>query len=69
MVENNTTNPPWENNSNNTYINHRQLELLIALTRIIFERKYTDIKTSDVGVGNGYLSVFVKKQFNMINWD
>ena len=69
MVENNKINPPWESNSNITYINHRQLELLSALMRIICERKYTDIKVSDVGGGNGYLSVAVKKQLNMINWD
>jgi putative methyltransferase (TIGR04325 family) len=69
LVDNNKNNPPWKDGDNDLYIEHRQLELLSALMRIVCENKYTDIKVSDIGGGNGYLSVFVKKQLTMINWE
>jgi putative methyltransferase (TIGR04325 family) len=69
LVENNKDNPPWKGDENSFYIKHRQLELLSALMYIICENKYTHIKVSDIGGGNGYLSVDVKKNLPMVNWD
>jgi|SaaInlStandDraft_7_1057024.scaffolds.fasta_scaffold99003_2 putative methyltransferase (TIGR04325 family) len=68
LVESNKNKPPWSNN-NNLYVDHRQLELSAAFMYIICESRYTDISVSDVGGGNGYLSVSVKKLLTMINWE
>ena len=69
LVEDIKNNPPWRIADTSLLIEHRQLELLSALMYIIYENKYTDIKVSDVGGGNGYLSFFIKKQLNRTNWE
>ncbi len=68
LVLNNKKNPPWKQ-KHNDYIKHRQLELLSAVMRILCENKYTTIKIADIGGGNGYLSVVIKKQLPMVNFD
>ena len=67
LVENNKNNPPWKEKEGNLYIEHRQLELCTALMWVICKNKYTDIKISDVGGGNGYLFFSSKKNIPGIN--
>ena len=69
LVENNKNNPPWKEKEGNLYIEHRQLELCTALMWVICKNKYTDIKISDVGGGNGYLFFSSKKNIPGINWN
>jgi len=61
--------PPWEKNSNNLYVTHRQLELCAALMYVICENRCKHIKVSDVGGGNGYLFFDAKKNIPNISWD
>jgi putative methyltransferase (TIGR04325 family) len=69
LVENNKNNPPWKEKSSSLYVTHRQQELCTALMYVICKNKYTDIKISDVGGGNGYLFFSIKKNIPNINWD
>jgi putative methyltransferase (TIGR04325 family) len=69
LVANINENPPWRIENNDFYIEHRQLELLNALMRIICENKFNSLKVADVGGGNGYLSITAKENLPMIAWD
>lgn len=64
-------NPPWEHLDSNYFFTSREIELICAIQKALtlVPVSLTNVQVLDVGGGNGYLGIAVKRMIALMNWD